>query len=66
MSYRCALADIQPERPDPEEMKREGWQQQGILVIAVDDQRLDWVQRGFVSQIGEALYGKRREKCQLG
>ncbi len=59
MSYRCPLARLQPERPDPEKIKRDGWREQGILVVAVDDWRLDIVEREFVRQIGEHLYGRR-------
>lgn len=58
--YRCPLAKIIPTKVDPEEIKRKGWQDQKILVINVDDPRLDWVQRGFVKQIGERLYGKKQ------
>ena len=40
-AYRCALARLQPDpRPDPEQIKREGWRDQQILVISPDDTRL--------------------------
>ena len=60
--YRCPLASLQPSRPDPEQIKREGWQEQGILVVSVDDHRLDFVQREFVKQMGEKLYGSKRHR----
>ena len=60
--YRCPLASLQPSRPDTEQIKREGWQEQGILVVSVDDHRLDFVQREFVKQIGEKLYGSKRHR----
>ncbi len=60
MNYRCPLGSLQPSKQDPEEIKRDGWQEQGILVVSEDDHRLDWVQREFVKQIGEKLYGAKR------
>jgi hypothetical protein len=49
------------ERPSPEQVKREGWQNQGVLVVSEDDQRLNWPERELVCQLGVKLYGKRRE-----
>lgn len=59
--YRCALARLLPSKPDPEQIKREGWREQGILVVSAEDDRLDWSQREFVKQIGEKLYGAKRD-----
>ena len=53
------------ERRPPDEVKREGWRRQGVLVIAEDDERLSWPERELVRQLGEKLYGngdKRQEK----
>lgn len=58
--YRCPLASLQPSRPDTEQIKREGWQDQGILVVSLDDERLGMIDREFVKQIGNRLYGKGR------
>lgn len=55
--YRCPLARLQPERPDAEKIKRDGWKEQGILVVSKDDPRLDMIEREFVRQIGDSLYG---------
>ena len=41
-------------------LERDGWMKQGILVVSRDDQRLDWVQRESVRQIGDMLYGERK------
>ena len=57
--YRCPLGEWQGQRPDPEDIKREGWQDQGILVISTEDQRLDWAERQILKQIAERLYGRR-------
>lgn len=60
-AYRCALARLQPDpRPDPEQIKRQGWREQHILVVSEDDARLDFVEREFVRRIGERLYGGKR------
>lgn len=55
--YRCPLGSLQPSKPDPEQVKRDGWREQSILVVSLEDQRLDYFQREFVKQIGEKLYG---------
>jgi hypothetical protein len=49
------------ERPSPEQVKREGWQDQGVLVVSEDDRRLNWPERELVRQLGVKLYGKRKE-----
>ena len=57
--YRCPLGRLQPERTDPEIIKRDGWREDGILVISPNDDRLDWIERELVERIGERLYGRR-------
>jgi hypothetical protein len=47
------------QRRDPEQVKREGWHDQGLLAVRIDDQRLTWPQRELVEQLGTKLYGKR-------
>ena len=47
------------QRRDPEQVKREGWHEQGLLAVRIDDQRLTWPQRELVEQLGTKLYGKR-------
>lgn len=46
------------ERRDPEEVKRDGWMERGVLVIAEDDDRLTWPERKLI-RLGAKLYGKR-------
>jgi len=46
-------------RRSPDQVKREGWKEQGLLAVALDDQRLTWPERELVRQLGERLYGKR-------
>jgi hypothetical protein len=52
------------DRRDPDRVKRDGWHEQGLLAVSVDDQRLTWPERELVRQLGEKLYGKRRVKAQ--
>ena len=47
-------------RRSPEEVKREGWQEMGVLVISTDDRRLTWPERELVRQLGEKLYGNQQ------
>jgi len=57
--YRCPLDRSSP-RADPEVIKRDGWREQRVLVIADSDERLDFVERELVRRIGERLYGEKR------
>ena len=47
------------ERRSPEDIKRDGWVEQGLLAVDVEDRRLTWPERELVKQLGERLYGKR-------
>lgn len=49
-------------RRDPEQIKREGWRDHGILAVSEDDSRLTWPERELIRQLGDKLYGKRKEK----
>jgi len=49
-------------RRSPEQVKRDGWHEQGLLAVSVDDDRLTWPERELVRQLGERLYGKRQEE----
>lgn len=55
--YRCPLGRLQTESPNLDAVKRQGWQNDQVLVVSEYDQRLDWVERQFVRQLGERLYG---------
>ena len=48
------------ERRSADEGKRDGWREQGLLAVSVEDDRLTWPERELVKQLGEKLYGKRR------
>jgi hypothetical protein len=44
-------------RRDPEQVKRDGWREQRLLAVSLDDERLTWPERELVRQLGERLYG---------
>ena len=48
-------------RRSPDEVKKDGWREHGVLAVSVDDKRLSWPERELVRQLGERLYGKRQE-----
>jgi hypothetical protein len=48
-------------RRDPDHVKRDGWKEQGLLAVAINDHRLTWPERELVRQLGEKLYGERPE-----
>ena len=49
------------ERRASERVKRDGWREQGLLAVSMDDDRLTWPERELVRQLGEKLYGRREE-----
>ena len=57
--YRCPLGHS-THRVDPDSIKRDGWREQHILRVGADDDRLDFMEREFVRQLGERLYGEKR------
>lgn len=55
----CALARVIAEPLDKTKIKRDGWQKHQILVVSLDDPALGMIDREFVKQIGEKLYGSK-------
>ena len=47
-------------RRDPEQVRREGWHEQGVLAVSIEDERLSWPERELVEQLGTRLYGRRK------
>jgi hypothetical protein len=47
---------------DVEAGKRRGWREQRLLVVCLDDDRLDWTERELIRRIGERLYGAREAR----
>jgi len=58
MSMRFTPKGYGGERRDPEQVKRDGWHEQHMLAVSLDDHRLTWPERELVRQLGEKLYGK--------
>ena len=52
------------ERRSADEIRREGWREQRLLVISPTDPRLTWPERELVRQLGEKLYGGRRRPME--
>ena len=49
-------------RRTPDEIKREGWREQRVLAVSLDDARLTWPKRELIRQLGEKLYGDRTKR----
>jgi hypothetical protein len=47
------------ERRSPDQVKKDGWREQGVLAVSIKDNRLSWPERELVRQLAEKLYGKR-------
>lgn len=45
------------QRRSADEVKRDGWREQRILAVSLDDDRLTWPERELIRQLGERLYG---------
>ena len=53
------------DRRPPDEVKRDGWQDLGLLAVSIDDPRLNWPERELVKQLGEKLYGRRPQQKEV-
>lgn len=51
------IGKFQPSVPDSEAIKRNSWRRHGILVVDINDERLDFVDREFLSSLGNLLFG---------
>ena len=47
------------ERRSAGDVKQDGWREQGVLAVSIEDDRLTWPERELVRRLGEKLYGKR-------
>ena len=52
-------------RRSPEDVKRDGWREQGLLAVSIEDQRLTWPERELIKQLGEKLYGTSRTAREI-
>lgn len=46
-------------RRSPEQVRQDGWREQGLLAVGCEDPRLTWPEQELVRQLGERLYGVR-------
>lgn len=58
----CALSRLMPSAEDAERVKRLGWRNDRILVVALDDRRLTPTERTAVLAIGQKLYDEPKGK----
>ncbi len=56
--YTSPLGRLLPNAAGADRIKQSAWREDKILVVRLDDERLDFVQREFVRQLGEMLFGK--------
>ncbi len=49
------------QRRSPDDIKRDGWREQRVLAVSIDDARLTWPERELIRQLGEKLYGDRNQ-----
>ncbi len=49
------------QRRSPDDIKRDGWREQRVLAVSIDDARLTWPERELIRQLGERLYGDRNQ-----
>ena len=54
--YQSPLARLQPKQINTEKIKKQGWEEEGILVVDVDDDRLNWSEKELIKQIGNKIY----------
>ena len=59
-SIPCALGKLIPEVIDVETLKADGWNDHRILVVGADDTRINWMERQVIEQMGERLFGRRK------
>ena len=57
---RCTLARFIPNQMDIEEVKADGFNNHRILVVSLDDPRINWMERQVMTKIGEKLFGRRK------
>ena len=62
--YQSPLGRIQPEKIDPEKIKKQGWKENGILVVNVNDDRLNWPEKEIIKQIGTKIYKTKPKEDQ--
>ena len=62
--YQSPLGRLQPEKIDPEKLKQQGWKENGILVVNINDDRLNWPEKEIIKQIGNKIYKTKTKEDQ--
>ena len=60
--YQSPLGRMQPIKIDIEKVKKDGWKNDGILVVKKDDERLSWDEQEFIKQIGNKIYNNQNRQ----
>jgi len=60
--YKSPLGKLQPVKIDIEKVKKDGWKNDGILVVKKDDERLSWDERELIKQIGNKIYNNQNRQ----
>lgn len=60
MAYICPLGKLQTDKMDKESIKSDAWRNDGILVVDATDDRLNWVERQMVINLGNKLFGEKK------
>ena len=60
--YQSPLGKLQPIKIDIEKVKKDGWKNDGILVVKKDDERLSWDERELIKQIGNKIYNNQNRQ----
>lgn len=55
-----------PTSVDYDAMKRNGFHDQGLLIVDINDKSLPWQDRELLRVIGERLYGKKPARANNG
>ena len=61
-SPQSPLARLQGPTIAAEATKVFGWNRHGILVVSENDDRLSWVEKELIRNLGEKLYGRGRRR----
>ena len=62
--YQTPLGRMQSKTIDPEKLKKQGWKESGILVVNVNDDRLNWPEKEIIKQIGTKIYKTKPKEDQ--
>ena len=56
-TYQSQLGNLVTQKKDLDSIKHDGWHDDGVLVVNIDDERLSWADKELISLVAEKLYG---------